>query len=499
MAFNSIEFLLFFPIVVCLYFVIPKKVRYVWLLVMSYYFYMSWNIKYAGLLFLSTVVTYFSSRVINKIRTVEGRVGGGKNVADKIVLVICILFNMSILVFFKYYDFIFENVSLICSKVGVHFRYPHFDVLLPVGISFYTFQALGYIVDVYRGEVRAERNFLKYALFISFFPQLVAGPIERSKNLLHQIEKPTSFNINKVRYGLFTMAYGLFLKIVVADNIANVIDPILSDFYSNRGVVVAACVVLFAFQIYCDFHGYTQIAIGSAKVLGFELQENFHAPYLSKNIKEFWRNWHISLTSWFTDYLYIPLGGSRKGRIRKYLNTMIVFLISGLWHGASWAFIVWGGINGIYLVIYDVTKNIRKKLRSCLNIDSTTFGWKVVTRMFTFFLVDYAWLYFRSGGLKLALKMQRHILYDFHIQYIFDDQFWAMFGSYTKLLIILFSIVIVMVVDCLQYVGINWKEHVLRQQLIYRWFIYLMILFIIFMYGVYGIGNGQTQFIYFQF
>lgn len=342
MGYNSIDFLLFFPIVVLLYFVIPKRIRYIWLLAASYYFYMSWNIKYASLILLSTCITYVSALIISKVRKCPTP-NQQKRTTEKSVLVICLLINIGVLFFFKYYDFVFSNASFVCGKIGIQIQYPKFDILLPVGISFYTFQALGYIIDVYRGEVKAEKNFLRYALFVSFFPQLVAGPIERSKNLLKQINYPTFFHVDNARYGLFTMAYGFFLKMVVADNIGNMINPILTNYHNYPGIMTVACMVLFAFQIYCDFHGYTQIAIGSAKILGYELQENFNAPYIAQNIKEFWRNWHISLTSWFTDYLYIPLGGNRKGKLRKYINTLIVFLVSGLWHGASWAFAAWGG------------------------------------------------------------------------------------------------------------------------------------------------------------
>ncbi len=490
MAFNSLNFLLFFPVITLTYFLFPKKIRYIWLLIASYFFYMSWNVKYAGLILLSTCTTYITALIIRQTKNI---------IIKKATLIICLLINIGILIFYKYFDFIFINLAFICGKIGVQLNIPHFDIILPVGISFYTFQAIGYIMDVYRGEIEAEKNFLKYALFVSFFPQLVAGPIERSKNLLKQFEHPTSFNVDNARLGLFTMAYGLFLKMVAADNIGNVINPILSNYQEYHGMVIAACFVLFAFQIYFDFHGYTQIAIGSAKVLGFTLQENFHSPYCAKNIKEFWKNWHISLTSWFTDYLYIVLGGNRKGKIRKYINTMIVFLSSGLWHGASWAFVVWGGINGIYLILYDITKATKDKLFKKLRINTVTASWKLFTRLITFLLVDYTWIFFRAGGLREALSMQKYILTDFHIQYIFSNPFWTMFGNYTNLLIILFSIIIVMMIDYLQYKGINWKNCILNQQIVFRWSIYLFILFIIFMYGVYGTGNEQTQFIYFQF
>lgn len=341
MVFNSMEYLVFFPVVCLVYFLIPRKIRYIWLLVTSYYFYMCWNAKYAMLIFASTIVTYVSGIGIDWLNR--------RMVAEKAVIwkkacvALSLLINFSILGFFKYSSFFFENLSSILSRVGVNFVQPDFDIVLPVGISFYTFQALGYTIDVYRGKTVAEKNFLRYALFVSFFPQLVAGPIERSDNLLKQLKEATVFNVKNARIGLLTMAYGLFVKIVVADNIATLINPIINNYQQYNGMVLLTAVVLFAFQIYCDFEGYTQMAIGSAKVLGYQLQENFNTPYLATSVKAFWNRWHISLTQWFTDYLYIPLGGNRKGKFRKSMNTLIVFLSSGLWHGAGWNYILWGG------------------------------------------------------------------------------------------------------------------------------------------------------------
>lgn len=342
MLFNSLHFLVFFPIVVLLYFAFPQKVRYIWLLIASYYFYMCWNAKYVLLLVFSTLVTYIGGLLIEYIkkrRWKETTVVCWK----KIVVAFSFAANMSVLFFFKYFDFVFDNVNVVLHYAGIELNKPEIDILLPIGISFYMFQSLSYTVDVYRNEIYAERNILKYALFLSFFPQLVAGPIERSKNLLKQISIPTVFCVQSARHGLLAMAYGLILKMVIADRIAEIIDPILSHYDYYNGMILLACIVLFAFQIYCDFHGYTQIAIGSAEILGFHLQENFNAPYLAPNIKSFWRRWHISLTSWFTDYLYISLGGNRKGRLRKHINTLIVFLSSGLWHGAAWGYVIWGG------------------------------------------------------------------------------------------------------------------------------------------------------------
>ena len=497
MAFNSLHFLVFFPIVVLIYFLIPLKIRYIWLLLSSYYFYMCWNAKYALLILFSTTATYLCGLLLQRSNnswdmTQRPRI-------NKLILSACIIVNLGILFFFKYFDFAFSSLQFFCGKFGIQLSTPKLDLLLPVGISFYTFQSLGYIIDVYRADVKAEKNFAKYALFVSFFPQLVAGPIERSTNLLRQINKPTPFNVENARQGLFTMAYGLFLKMVVADNIACVIDPIFLDYENYHGMIIMMCMILFAFQIYCDFHGYTQIAIGSANILGFHLQENFRAPYLAGNIKEFWRNWHISLTSFFTDYLYIPLGGNRKSTLRKYVNTMIVFLASGLWHGASWAFVLWVGINGLYLVLYDLFQNAGKNLICKFKLDICAPGWKLFSRFITFLLVDYTWIYFRAGGLKQAFRIQQTICRNFHPAYLFSESCWAIFGSYTALLTILVSLIIIITTDYFQYKGLDWKKAVLRQQIVYRWLIYMALVFTIFAFGAFGTGNEQTQFIYFQF
>lgn len=350
MLFNSIHYLFFFPLVVLIYFTISKKNKMYWLLIASYYFYMSWNAKYGLLLLSSTFITYLCGLALE--RTKKQCSKEGKSFNKKLIIILGLFTNFGALFYFKYINFFINNVNALFTKIGISVQYQNFDILLPVGISFFVFQATGYTIDVYRDEIRAEKNFFRYALFVSFFPQLVAGPIERSKHLLTQFYKEDiQFDVRRVKDGLLTMAYGLFMKIVVADNISKTIDPIFKtpDYYSGMGCLFAA--ILFAFQIYCDFDGYTQIAIGSAKVLGFDLNQNFDTPYLGTSVRDFWKRWHISLTSWFRDYLYIPLGGSRKGTIRKYINTMIVFLCSGLWHGAAWHYVAWGGLNGLYCIM----------------------------------------------------------------------------------------------------------------------------------------------------
>lgn len=294
MLFNSEQFLIFFPIVLLVYYVIPKRIRYIWLLAASYFFYMCWNAAYAILIFASTSITYVCGLLIAK---------STRQKFKKITVALCVTSNLGILFYFKYFNFAISMVQNLLSVIHVQLNTPTFDILLPVGISFYTFQALGYTIDVYRGEIYPEKNFARYALFVSFFPQLVAGPIERSKNLLCQLAEPKKFDINNFKDGLLLMIWGYFLKIVLADRIAIFVDTVYGNYQTYYGWYIIVATILFALQIYCDFYGYSVIAMGSAKMLGINLMENFNAPYMAKCVSEFWRRWHISLTSWFKDYL----------------------------------------------------------------------------------------------------------------------------------------------------------------------------------------------------
>lgn len=498
MVFNSVQFLIFFPVVFIVYFLLPPGIRYIWLLVSSYYFYICWNPQYIILILFSTVITYISGIVMEVLREGKEDIRLRRHCL-KICVALSLILNLSMLFYFKYFKFAISTLNRIFGIIGAEVEISSRDIILPVGISFYIFQALGYTIDVYRGEVKAERNFLRYALFVSFFPQLVAGPIERSKNLLRQVDSPTYFDLENVRQGLLTMAYGLFMKVVVADRLAGIIDPIYGDWINHTGMDLAAATMLFAVQIYCDFEGYSQLAIGSAQVLGFRINQNFKTPYLCTNIREFWKRWHISLTDWFRDYLYIPLGGSRKGRARKYINTMIVFLISGLWHGASWHFVVWGGVNGFYSILQDSTESVRKKVYRFLKIDTKALFWRCLCGFVTFFLIDISWLLFRSSGVRQAISILYKIWNGFNPCYFFSDDFYNIFGSTKMFSIIVFSLAAVGVIDMIRQKGFSLKEYLLKQQIIYRWSIYLILIFIIMLWGAYGNDYEQTQFIYFQF
>lgn len=493
MIFNSVSYLLFFPIVVLLYFALPYKMRNVWLLVVSYYFYMNWNAKYAILLAGSTLITYVCSLLVAHFRR------KGKMTSAKWSMAVSFIINIGILFVFKYSGFLAENINLLMKALGQEGRIAAFDVVLPVGISFYIFQALSYTMDVYRGEVEATKNLLRYALFVSFFPQLVAGPIERSKNLLAQFDERHKFDVDRVRSGLLTMLWGLFMKIVIADNLSGIVTNIYDNYLSYTGVEILLATALFAFQIYCDFGGYSYIAIGSARVLGFKLMDNFDCPYLATSVDDFWKRWHISLTSWFRDYLYIPLGGNRKGKVRKYVNIMIIFLVSGLWHGANWTYVVWGGLNGLYLVIEQVSEPLRRKVRRLCHVDVSRFSYRFFAGLWTFILVDFSWMFFRAENFSQVFGMLRQIKANFKGSRLFGYAVAELGLDSASLLALAIAFALLFFVDVCRYKGTDLNRLVLSQGAPFRYVVYATLLLMIMFFGIYGYEYAQTAFIYFQF
>ncbi|MBR5597722.1 MAG: MBOAT family protein [Lachnospiraceae bacterium] len=498
MLFNSIDFLIFFPIVTLIYFMIPDKVKYLWLLVVSYYFYMCWNVTYIVLIFTSTIITYLSGLGIERIKKLEVS-EEGKVKYKKWIVAGSLISNLGILFYFKYTNFVLDIVENICLNLKIRISIPDFDIMLPVGISFYTFQALSYTIDVYRDEIYAEKNFFRYALFVSFFPQLVAGPIERSKNLLKQLAEPKKIDFETARDGFFLMLWGFFLKIVLADRIAILVDTVYSDYITYEGYYIVVATILFAVQIYCDFSGYSTIAMGTAKILGISLMENFEAPYLSTTVATFWRKWHISLTSWFKDYLYIPLGGSRKGIIRKYFNKIFVFLVSGLWHGADFSFVIWGGLNGLYQVIGEVIMPIRDKVVKFLRLNRESFGHKVFGVVTTFVLVDFSWIFFRASDFRTALSMIKSMCTVGNIGILFDGSLYECGLSAHNFILMLVCIVLLLFVDICKYKGICIRECVFRQDYWFRWLFVAASVWVILVFGIWGPAFDKAAFIYFQF
>ena len=403
----------------------------------------------------------------------------------KLAVFFCFFINLGILFVFKYFNFF---ADLLNNFSGKNFNIA-IDVLLPVGISFYTFQALGYTIDVYRKDIRAEENFIDYALFVSFFPQLVAGPIERSVNLLPQIKNPKKFSYDNLVRGLILFFYGMFLKLIIADRAAILVNEVFGNYKNFSREILIISGILFTLQIYCDFYSYSIMAKGSAKILGIDLMDNFKEPLLSKSITEFWRRWHISLSTWFKDYLYIPLGGNRRGKVRKYFNLILVFLVSGLWHGADLSFVLWGLIHGIFNVLENIFGLNKKSRRKNILLDS-------FRRIITFIIVVFAFIYFRAENIHHGNEYLLAIINNPRSINLLEDLSKTSFGI-SNIYPLLCGIIILF--DILKYNKINLLEKVLKIILPIRWLIYLAFIFAIIIFGVYGPEFSESAFIYFQF
>lgn len=496
MLFNSYEFLLFFPLVTLIYFLVPSaKFRRVWLLVSSYFFYMCWEARYALLILFITVVTYLAGIVI---------ASSDSTVKRRIALVISFASCLSVLFVFKYIGFVVDTMNSILHVLNVTAIDNKISLILPVGISFYTFQALSYTVDVYRKETSVEKNFLRYALFVSFFPQLVAGPIERSKNLISQInevpEKKNLWNSERILAGFYLMLWGMFVKVVIADRISKISDAVFDSYYryGRFGLIFGS--IAFSIQIYCDFSAYSTIAIGAAKVMGFTLMDNFNTPYFSMTIKEFWRRWHISLSTWFRDYLYIPLGGNRCSKARKYFNLFITFLVSGLWHGANWTYVVWGGLHGIYQIVGEVMSPLVIKIEDFLEIKRDRFSYKLGRMLGTFMLADVAWIFFRASTIKDALGyIARMIKIDDSFA-IFDCNAYDFGISHYEMNILFIALLVMLAVSIMQYIGKSRIDDIIvNQNIVFKTVVIFIFVMAILIYGMYGPELSAEDFIYFQF
>ena len=400
MLFNSVEFLIFFPIVVTAYFLCPQRYRWALLLTASYLFYAAWRMEYALLLLLSTVVDYIAARLMGQQTE---RAGRGKYLALSLVV------NLGLLFTFKYFNFFNESARGLFGLFNIDYQFAGLDVLLPVGISFYTFQSLSYIFDVYRGALKPETHFGIFALYVSFFPQLVAGPIERATHMLPQFYAHHLFNEGRVNSGLRLILWGLFKKVVIADRLAVYVNQVYNQPTDYTGWPLLLATYFFAFQIYCDFSGYSDIAVGAARVMGFDLMENFRQPYVAHSVAGFWRRWHISLSTWFRDYIYIPLGGNRVSTGRWYMNLALVFLVSGLWHGARWTFVIWGALHALYVLaeIWLGGVGVWGARRLGRPAHQLLPDWLKI--VITFHLVLFSWIFFRANSLGDALLILQRI------------------------------------------------------------------------------------------
>ena len=480
MLFNSIQFLIFFPLVVTIYFVIPNRYRWILLLGASYYFYMSWKPEYLVLILVSTLVDYYAGLQM-------GKTDDKSKLRKFLILSLCS--NLGILFAFKYFNFFNDSLRAIFNQFNVFYNVPAFDVLLPVGISFYTFQTLSYTIDIYRGQREPETHLGIFALYVSFFPQLVAGPIERSTRLLPQFYKQHSFDYQRLTDGLQLMAWGFFKKLVIADRLAVVVNNVYNNPTEYTGVPLIMATYFFAFQIYCDFSGYSDIAIGAAQIMGIDLMENFKRPYFSKSIGEFWRRWHISLSTWFRDYLYVPLGGNRVVKWRWYYNLMIVFLVSGLWHGANWTFVVWGALHGFYLLVSLWTAGIGVKVQNFLRLGQFPMFRKALQIIVTFHLVTFAWIFFRANSISDAFYIVSHLFSGLELK----AGYGIGVGVY-ELGLALLMILLMELIHLIQRQG-SVRQFIAEKPVWIRWSAYYALASCILVFGKFGI----TEFIYFQF
>ncbi len=400
MLFNSFYFLFFFIVVTVLYYTISYTKRWLLLLLSSCYFYMAFVPLYIFILGFTIVVDYVAGIYIEKAQ--------GKR--RKYFLVVSLIANIGILCIFKYYNFINDNFSFLLHGFGLSNPIPYLQILLPIGLSFHTFQAMSYTIEVYRGNQKAERHFGIYSLYVMFYPQLVAGPIERPQNLLKQFRQEHKFDSERVFEGLKIMVWGFFKKLVIADRLGIYVNGAYNNVEQQNGMTLLLATIFFSFQIYCDFSGYSDIAIGTARVMGFDLMTNFKRPIFAKSTGNFWKRWHISLSTWFKDYLYFPMGGSKVSVPRWYFNLMVVFLISGLWHGANWTYIIWGGINGFYLVFAIVTQKYRDKFNAFIHIDKFPRFFLFPQVLITFLLISFSRIFFRARTVEDALKIIKKIL-----------------------------------------------------------------------------------------
>ncbi len=493
MLFNSGAFLVFFPVVLLVYYLTPQKFRKYWLLATSYYFYMSWNASYVLLILLSTVVTFLGALAIGGIQQSQKAATTRKRQKNWVLFGV-VGVNIGILFFFKYFNFFFGKLNQAFDLFGIPLEATLINVLLPVGISFYTFQALGYTIDVYRGTIAPEKRFVNYALFVSFFPQLVAGPIERSENLLPQLDDLQGYSYDNLTTGLKRMLFGFFQKVVIADRLAAMVDVLYdnpSEYYGAQVLVVA---VLFSFQIYCDFAGYSNIAIGAARCMGVRLMINFKTPYFATSIREFWSRWHISLSSWFKTYVYIPLGGSRKGVIRTYCNIMVLFAISGLWHGANTTFVIWGMLHGVYQVVERITDPAREKLGAKLRLGNQNILCRMASTVFTFGLVTFAWIFFRANTMTdLRIVLTNLFRIDCYTAPYFD---LSVFGlDALEIQIALVALGVLFVISLLENT-IPLAERFARLPLPIRWAVYYAGLISVTFLAYYP---ENSTFVYFQF
>jgi len=480
MLFNSLEFIIFFPIVFILFYTLPHKFRMYLLLAASYYFYMCWKIEYIILILGSTIIDYWAGLQMGKITEKRKR---------RKYLVISLIVNLGILFGFKYFNLFNDSARDLFNHFNIFYGVPAFNVLLPVGISFYTFQTLSYSIDIYNGRGKVERNPFRFGLYVAFFPQLVAGPIERSTRLLPQFYKKVDFERDRVLSGVKLMVWGFFKKVVIADTLALYVGDVFMNPGQFSGLHIIIASVFLHIQVYNDLSGYTDIARGAARILGYDLMRNFNFPIFAHSFYDFWKRWHISLTTWFRDYLYIPLGGSRVLKWRWYYNIFIVFVISGLWHGANWTYVIWGVLHGLFQLLEIWTDKPRHKFFRMIGLSKIPMLQRLLGILTTLLLVSFATLFFGAANLKDSFTLMSNVTQDFSISAFMHDVSMN-FDLQMSFILILFLVVVEHF-----HSRYNLIRIINERPLIIRWAIYIIILLTIFNLGEFG----ENEFIYFQF
>jgi D-alanyl-lipoteichoic acid acyltransferase DltB (MBOAT superfamily) len=485
MLFNSLEFAVFFPLVTILYFVLPHKHRWWFLLIASAIFYMAFIPSYILILGATIVVDYFAGILIEDAKSADRK---------KAYLSMSLFANIGFLAFFKYFNFLNTNIAALANFIGWNYPIHNLNIILPIGLSFHTFQAMSYTIEVFRGRQKTERHFGIYALYVLFFPQLVAGPIERPQNMLHQFHEEHFFDYQRAADGLKLMTWGFFKKVVIADRLASLVTSYYSNPQMFSGPELALGTAFFAVQVFCDFSGYSDIALGAAQVMGFKLMVNFKRPYLALSVSEFWKRWHISLSSWFRDYIFFPLERKRIKWMTQSLNLLIVFLISGLWHGANWTYVIWGGLHGLYLGLeVQIQRGWRllpDRVRAALP------GWILhpIQRVFVLILVSYAWVFFRADSVQSAWNITLRLFQGWK-----GDALLKIFHSTLtnyELLVTYFAIMVMVVVHQFQERG-SLRTLLAQKSAALRWSLYVGVAVFILIFG--RIYEVPTDFIYFQF
>ena len=462
MSLISFPYIIFLPMVVLINFWLPRQKRYIWLFLAGYFFYLSNDIRYAVGLLFCTVTTYVAGLLAES----------GKEVRKKAILVLCIFLNILVL-------FLFRNFS---ARLG----------FVPVGFSFYMIQSLGYLIDVYRRRIPAEKNPVRYAVFVSFFPIILSGPIQRGTGLLQQLREGRDFDYDRAHSGLYYLLWGYLLKLVMSDRLGALVSFAYDRYETMPGAVMLWATMLYAIQLYCDFAGYSALAIGTGRLLGFDLQENFLQPYFAGSIKEFWNRWHISLSTWLRDYIYIPLGGNKKGQIRKYLNLMATFLVSGLWHGAGFNFLIWGGLHGIYQIMGDMLSFSKvEKTRGLIC--------RMAGSFVTFVLVDFAWIFFRADSAEQGVFIVQSIFSRFGFKEMTYYGYYLLGGSRLNLLLLLMGIVIVFLVDFIHEKKLTVEKLAAKLSIGVRWILYIVLTLLLLFVVVRCYGQAASTFIYERF